>query len=68
MRAELKMKPAPGLRTARDVKRRERTFQRKVKEVVWEPSTEAATAPLIILTAIVAIFTILVIVFVFYFR
>jgi predicted amidophosphoribosyltransferase len=66
--AEFQMKPAPGLRTARDVKRRERTFQRKVKEVVWEPAAEGETTPLLIVTAIVSIFTILVIVFVFYFR
>lgn len=66
--AETEMKPAPGLRTARDIKRRERTFQRKTREVVWEPAPETTSAPLLIITAVVAIFTLLVIVFVFYFR
>jgi len=66
--AESEMRPAPGLRTAGDVKRRERTFQRKVKEVVWEPSATTPTTPLLIVTAVVALFTILVIVFAFYFR
>jgi hypothetical protein len=60
--------PAPGLRTARDIRRRERTFQRKPREVVWEPSSGVPDIQLIVVTAIVIVFTIAVILMALYLR
>lgn len=61
-------KPAPGLRTARDIKRRERVFQRRPKEVVWEPSIDGPDTLLLVLSLITVVFTIVVIFLVFYLR
>jgi hypothetical protein len=61
-------KPAPGLRSARDIRRRERTFDRKPKEVVWEPSTTTPDLQLIIITSGVIVFTAVVILMVLYLR
>ena len=52
--------PAPGLRTARDIRRREKTFERKPREVSWEPAA-GSDIQLIIFAAAVLAFTIVVI-------
>lgn len=61
-------KPAPGLRTARDIRRRERTFDRKPKQVVWEPSAVTPDLQLIVVTAGVIVFTVVVILMIIYWR
>jgi hypothetical protein len=61
-------KPAPGLRTARDIRRRERTVDRKPKKVVWEPAMAEPDLQLIIATAAIIIFTVIVILMVLYLR
>lgn len=61
-------KPAPGLRSAREIKRRERTFQRRTREVVWEPVVSTPDTQLIVITAVVILFTIVVIILAFYLR
>src|ERR1044071_3759652 len=45
--------PAPGLRSAREIKRRERVFERRTKEVVWEPVINTSNTQLIVVAAIV---------------
>ena len=52
--------PAPGLRTARDIRRRERTFERKPRQVSWEPAA-GSDIQLIVIAAAVLVFTIVVI-------
>ena len=52
--------PAPGMRSARDI-RRQRTFERKQKQIVWEPNEKGPDIQLIVITAAVLIFTIVVI-------
>jgi hypothetical protein len=61
-------KPAPGLRTARDIRRRERTVDRKPKEVVWEPAASGPDLQLIIATVAIIVFTAIVVLMVLYFR
>ena len=61
-------KPAPGLRTARDIRRRERTVDRKPKEVVWEPATAEPDLQLIIATMAIIVFTAIVVLMVLYLR
>lgn len=61
-------RPAPGLRTARDIRRRERTADRKPKEVVWEPATAEPDLQLIIATVAIIIFTAIVVLMVLYLR
>ena len=60
--------PAPGLRSAREIKRRERVFERRTKEVVWEPVLTTPNTQLIVVAAIVVVFTIAVIILAFYLR
>jgi hypothetical protein len=58
--------PAPGLRSAKEI-RRQKTFSRKRREIVWEPiSGSGREAQLLIITAAVAAFTIVVIFLAFY--
>ena len=64
--AEPASKPAPGLRTARDIRRRERTADRKPKQVVWEAVNDGPDLQLIIVTAGIIVFTIVVILLVRY--
>jgi len=64
--AEPASKPAPGLRTARDIRRRERTVDRKPKEVVWETVNDGPDLQLIVVTAGIIVFTIVVILLVRY--
>jgi len=52
--------PAPGLRTARDIRRRERTAERKPREISWEPA-RGSEIQLLILCGAVLVFTIVVI-------
>ena len=61
-------KPAPGLRSARDIRRRERPSDRKPREVVWEASSAEPDLQLIILTAAIIVFTIVVVLMVLYVR
>jgi len=66
---ERKTSPAPGLRSARDLRRREqRTFDRKPTTIVWEPVAEGPDHALIVATILVIAFTIVVIGLVFYLR
>jgi hypothetical protein len=60
--------PAPTLRSAREIKRRERLFERRTKEVVWEPVLTTPNTQLIIVATIVILFTIGVIILAFYLR
>jgi len=59
-------KPAPGLRSARDIRRRERISDRKPREVVWEAVNGGPDLQLIIATASIIVFTVLVILLVRY--
>ena len=61
-------RPAPGLRSAREIKRRERVFERRTKEVVWEPVLTTPNAQLIVVAAVVILFTVVVIILAFYLR
>jgi hypothetical protein len=61
-------KPAPGLRSARDIRRRERSVDRKPREVVWEPAVDKPDWHLIIVTAGIIVFTIVVVLLVVYSR
>jgi hypothetical protein len=56
----IQTQPAPGLRTARDIRRRERTFERKPRTISWEPAS-GSDIQLIVITAAVLVFTIVVI-------
>jgi hypothetical protein len=51
--------PAPGLRTARDIRHREKTFERKPREISWEPAS-GSDVQLIIIAVAVLVFTIVV--------
>jgi hypothetical protein len=59
-------RPAPGLKTAREIKRRERVFQRRVKEVAWEPADIEPNVQLIIVTVIAVVFTLAVVMIALY--
>jgi len=63
---ESSSKPAPGLRTARDIRRRERNIDRKPKEVVWEALETGPDSQLIIVTACIIVFTVVVILLIRY--
>ena len=52
--------PAPGLRTARDIRRRERATERKPRGIAWEP-VGGSEIQLLILCGAVLVFTIVVI-------
>ena len=65
---ERKTMPAPGLRSARDLHRRERTFERKPATIVWEPIEEGPDYALVVITILIVAFTIVVIGLVFYLR
>src|ERR1051325_3506576 len=60
--------PAPGLRSARDLRRRERPAEPEVRRVKWEPAGTASDVQLIAVTAAILIFTIVVIALAFYLR
>ena len=60
--------PAPGLRSAREIKRRERVFERRTKEVVWEPVLVTPNTQLVVVAAIAVVFTVIVIILAFYLR
>ncbi|HEY2867030.1 MAG TPA: hypothetical protein VGJ02_08055 [Pyrinomonadaceae bacterium] len=55
-----KTQPAPGLRTARDIRQRERTFERKPRTISWEPAA-GSDIQLIVIASAVLVFTIVVI-------
>jgi hypothetical protein len=58
--------PAPGLRSARDI-RRERTFKRKPREIVWEPIADSGREGLLLMiTGAIVLFTVVVIFLTFY--
>jgi hypothetical protein len=59
-------KPAPGLRSAREIRRKENVSDRKPKRVVWEPVERTPDVQLLIVAAAVVAFTILVILLAFY--
>jgi uncharacterized Zn finger protein (UPF0148 family) len=59
-------KPAPGLRTARDIRRRERTFERKPKEITWEVAASGPDMQLLIITGAIALFTVVVVLLILY--
>ena len=61
-------RPAPGLRSAREIKRRERVFERRTKEVVWEPVLTTPNTQLIVVAVIIILFTVAVIILAFYLR
>ena len=61
-------RPAPGLRSAREIKRRERIFERRTKEVVWEPVLTTPNTQLIVVAVIIILFTVAVIILAFYLR
>ena len=67
-KAEDEKRPAPGLRSAREIKRRERVFERRTKEVVWEPVLTTPNTQLIVVAAVVILFTVAVIILAFYLR
>jgi len=60
--------PAPGLRSARDLRRRERPTERELKRIKWEPAGTASDVQLIAVTVAIMIFTIVVIALAFYLR
>ena len=62
------MKPAPGLRTARDIRRRERAVDRRPREVVWEAVEAGPDLQLIAVTAGIIIFTVVVVLLVLYIK
>jgi hypothetical protein len=58
--------PAPGLRSARDI-RRERSFKRKPREIVWEPIADSGREGILLLiTGAIVLFTVIVIFLAFY--
>ena len=59
-------KPAPGLRTAREIRRRERGVDRKPREVIWEAAVSGLELQLIIVTVGIIVFTVVVIVLIRY--
>ena len=59
--------PAPGLRSARDIRRREREAERKPKEIRWEAAVDSDWQ-LVIITAAVLVFTVVVIVLALYLK
>jgi len=60
--------PAPGLRSAADLRRRRRTAGINPKRISWEPVDHAADRQLIVVTVIVLIFTVVVVALAFYLR
>jgi zinc-ribbon domain len=60
--------PAPGLRSAKDLRRRERVFDRAPRRIKWEPVEETSDVQLIVVTAAIVIFTVIVIALAFYLR
>ena len=60
--------PAPGLKSARDVRRRERVFDREPRRIKWEPVEDTSNVQLVIFTVAVVIFTLVVMALVFYLR
>ena len=65
---ERSTKPAPGLRTARDIRRRERPSGRTPRVVVWESTDTGPELQLIIVTAGVIVFTIIVVLLILYIK
>ena len=60
--------PAPGMRSAQDLRRREKVFDRGPRRVKWEPAAESSDIQLIVVTAAIVIFTLIVIAVAFYLR
>jgi hypothetical protein len=60
--------PAPGLRSASDIRRRERTSVREPRKVKWEPREDKANIQLIIATVVILAFSVIVIVLALYLR
>jgi hypothetical protein len=61
-----KTRPAPGMRTAREIKRRERVFDRKPGRVVWEPVASGPEIQLIVVAVAARVFTIVAIILALY--
>jgi len=60
--------PTPGLRTARDIRRREKAFDRSPKRVKWEPLAERSDWQLLVVTGLIVLFTLIVVALAFYLR
>lgn len=60
--------PAPGLKSAGDLRRRERVFDRAPRRIKWEPAAEGSDFQLIIVTGAIVIFTVIVVALAFYLR
>ena len=65
---ERETQPAPGMRSARDIRRRERVFDRGPRKVKWEPQAEKLDIQLIITTVVILAFSAIVIVLALYLR
>ena len=60
--------PAPGLRSAKDLRRRERPAERELRRIKWEPAADGSNVQLIVVTAAILIFTVIVVALAFYLR
>ena len=61
-------RPAPGMRSARDLRRTKRSFERKPVRIVWEPAGDGPGTQLIVITLAILVFTVVVIVLAFALR
>lgn len=62
------MRPAPGMRSAADLRRHTGVLDRKPKRIAVEPITESSDMQLLVVTVVILLFTIVVIVAAFYLR
>jgi hypothetical protein len=65
---EKSTRPAPGMRSANDIRRRERPASRPVRQFKWEPLGDKFDTQLIITTAIILAFSVIVIILALYLR
>jgi hypothetical protein len=63
---ELEKRPAPGLRSARDIRRVDKRKDPAIRQFKWEPIAETGDGQLILTTILVAVFTLAVIALAFY--
>jgi hypothetical protein len=61
-------RPAPGMRSAADLKARHQLYRHRPRKIEWEPVAETADRNFILITALIALFTFAVIFLAFYFR
>jgi len=61
-------KPAPGMRSARDLRRKSRSFERKPTQIIWEPAEDGPGFQLIVTALAFLVFTVIVIVLAFSLR